>query len=103
MFCVVNVTVPDEEIANKISEALVEKKLAACVAATKEIRSTYSWQGKVESEGEILLIIKTKKSLFTELKKTIKELHPYEVPEIIALPIIDLDEDYAAWMQGNLI
>lgn len=102
MFCILNVTVPDAQTADKISKVLIDKRLAACVSATKEIKSTYRWQGNVESENELLLIIKTQKSFFSELKKVIKENHPYEVPEIIALPIIDVDEDYAAWMQESM-
>lgn len=102
MFCLLNVTVPDKETADKITKVLLDKRLAACVGTTKEILSTYRWQGRIESEQELLLTIKTRKSFFPELSKTIKDLHPYEVPEIIALPIIDIEEDYANWMQESL-
>lgn len=95
---VVYITAPNEEEAAKIAHALVEGKLAACVNIVKNIRSIYSWQGKIEDEAEVLMIVKTKKSLFNSLSAKVKELHSYTVPEVIALPIIDGIEDYLKWL-----
>ncbi len=95
---VVYITAPNEEEAAKIAYALVEGKLAACVNIVKNIRSIYSWQGKIEDEAEVLMIVKTKKSLFNSLSAKVKELHSYTVPEVIALPIIDGIEDYLKWL-----
>ncbi len=94
----VYITAPNEEEAAKIAHALVEGKLAACVNIVKNIRSIYSWQGKIEDEAEVLMIVKTKKSLFNSLSAKVKELHSYTVPEVIALPIIDGIEDYLKWL-----
>jgi periplasmic divalent cation tolerance protein len=96
---VVFITASDEEEASKISKALVETKLAGCVNIIKDIRSIYSWQGKIEDEKEVLMIVKTRKPLFDSLMKKVKELHSYAVPEIIALPIIQGSEDYLKWLK----
>lgn len=102
MFCLVNITVPDNEIAEKIAAKLIDKRLAACVNCIDNVRSTYRWQGKIESEDEKLLVVKTRKEFFTDLCELVKEIHPYEVPEIIAIPIVDIDESYTQWMQESL-
>lgn len=96
---VVFITVSNEEEAVKIARALVEARLAACVNIVKDIRSIYSWQGKIEDESEVLTIVKTKKSLFEALSAKVKELHSYTVPEIIAFPIIEGSEDYIKWLR----
>lgn len=96
---VVFITASDEEEASKISKALVEAKLAGCINIIKDIRSIYSWQGKIEDEKEVLMIAKTRKPLFDSLMKKVKELHSYTVPEIIALPIIQGSEDYLKWLK----
>ncbi len=96
---IVFITSPNEDEAVKIAKALVEAKLAACVNIIKNIRSIYRWQEKVEDETEVLLIAKTQKKLFSALSKKVKELHSYEVPEIIALPIIEGSEDYLKWLK----
>ncbi len=96
---VVFITVSNEEEAAKIARALVEARLAACVNIVKDIRSIYSWQGKIEDESEVLTIVKTKKSLFEALSAKVKELHSYTVPEIIAFPIIEGSEDYIKWLR----
>ncbi len=96
---VVYITVPNEEEAARIARALVEARLAACVNILKDIRSIYSWQGKIEDESEVLMIVKTKKSLFKVLSAKVKKLHSYTVPEIIALPIIEGLEDYLKWLK----
>lgn len=96
---VVYITVPNEEEGVKIARSLVEEKLAGCINIVKDIRSIYSWQGKIEDEPELLLIVKSQRHLFNKLKDKVKELHSYTVPEIIAIPIIEGSEDYLNWLQ----
>ncbi|OGW23729.1 MAG: cytochrome C biogenesis protein CcdA [Nitrospirae bacterium GWC2_42_7] len=97
-YIVVFITAPKEEDAAKIAKELVESRLAACVNVVKNVRSIYRWQGKIEDDSEVLMIVKTKKSLFDKLMKKVKELHSYSVPEIIALPIIEGSPDYLKWL-----
>lgn len=96
---VVFITTSNEDEAAKIARALVEARLAGCVNIIKDIRSIYSWQGKIEDEPEVLMIVKTQKALFDNLSKKVKELHSYTVPEIIALPIVEGSEDYLKWLR----
>jgi periplasmic divalent cation tolerance protein len=96
---VVFITASNEDEAARIAKALVEAKLAGCVNIIKNIRSIYSWQGKVEDETEVLMIVKTQKSIFDSLMKKVKELHSYTVPEIIAMPIVKGSEDYLKWLR----
>lgn len=96
---VVFITASDEDEAAKIAKALVEARLAGCVNIIKDIRSIYSWQGKIEDEKEVLMVVKTQKPLFGPLTEKVKELHSYAVPEIIALPIIHGSEDYLKWLK----
>lgn len=96
---VVYITASGEEEAVKIARILVEERLAACVNILKDARSIYRWQGKIEDEKESLMIIKTRKELFDPLKKRVKEIHSYTIPEIISLPIIEGSEDYMKWLK----
>lgn len=96
---VVFITASNEDEAAKIARTLVEARLAGCVNIIKNIRSIYSWQGKIEDEAEVLMIVKTQKPLFDALMKKVKELHSYTVPEIIAMPIIEGSEDYLKWLK----
>jgi periplasmic divalent cation tolerance protein len=98
---VVYITAPNEEEAAKIAKAVVEERLAACVNIVKGIRSIYSWQGKIEDDPEVLMIAKTQRNLFETLKKRVKELHSYTIPEIIAMPIIEGSEDYLNWLKES--
>ncbi len=91
-------TIDSEEEAKKIARALVEAKLAACVNIIPKLTSIYKWKGKLCEEEEFLLIIKTSQTRLEELKATFKKLHPYEVPELIACPIIDGLPDYLDWV-----
>lgn len=95
------VTAPNEDEALRIARRLVEGRLAACVNIVRNIRSIYAWQGSVEDEAEVLLIAKSTKALFGELSQTVKELHSYDVPEVIALPIVDGSEAYLQWLQSS--
>lgn len=97
-YIVVFITAPDEGFANKIARLLVEEKLAGCVNIIKDVRSVYFWQGKIEDEPEVLLIIKSKRERFAQLRDRVRSVHSYTVPEIIALPIIDGSEDYLRWL-----
>lgn len=100
-FVVVLITAPNEEEAAKIAKDIVGSRLAACVNIIRNIRSIYRWQGKIEDEGEVLMLVKTRKELFNDLQKRIRELHPYAVPEIIALPIIEGFEGYLGWLRDE--
>lgn len=97
-FIVVLVTAPTEEEAVKIANTLVGEKLAACANIIKGVRSIYFWQGKVEDDSEVLMVIKTRASLFEKLSKRVNELHPYDVPECVALPIADGLKPYMDWL-----
>lgn len=100
-FGVVLVTAPSEEEAETIARTLVEKQLAACVSITK-INSVYRWEGEVCFDSEWQLIIKTDLNNFDSLATKIQEIHSYEVPEIIALPIIKGSESYLNWITENI-
>jgi len=96
---IVLITAPSEDEAAKIARALVESRLAGCVNIIKNIRSIYSWEGKIEDEKEVLMIAKTRKKLFKALSKKVRELHSYTVPEIIAIPIVEGSPDYLKWLK----
>jgi periplasmic divalent cation tolerance protein len=94
------VTAPSGKIAVKISQSLIKEKLAACVNIIPKIRSFYTWKNKLCDDKEVLLIIKTNKKLFNKLSKHITSLHPYQTPEIIALPIAAGNRPYLAWLKS---
>lgn len=98
MHIVVLVTASSKEEANKIARGLLEEKLAACVNIVSGLESRFWWQGKIDSAKEVLLIIKTRKTLFNKLAKKVKSLHSYTVPEIIAFPIISGSKAYLDWI-----
>jgi periplasmic divalent cation tolerance protein len=98
---VVFITAPTDEEAALIAKSVVESKLAACVNIIRSIRSIYSWQGKVEDDNEVLMIVKTRQELFESLSARVKELHSYDVPEVIALPIVKGSEDYLTWLRDS--
>ena len=89
-----------QETAHSIAESLVSKKLAACVNIINSVESVYQWQGKIEHEKEYLLLIKTQRTLFSQLKEAVQQLHPYELPEIIAVPIELGEENYLKWIES---
>ena len=95
---VVLITASSEEEAHKIAELLVNEKKAACVNILPGVDSLFWWEDKLESARESLLLVKTKASLFPEIVELVKRTHSYEVPEIIALPIISGNEDYVKWL-----
>ncbi len=96
---VILVSASSEIEAEKIANKLVEDKLAACVSIIPNMRSIYTWEGKIEKSDEYLMIIKTRGELFDRVKTAIKELHSYKIPEIISLSIDHALEDYVRWIQ----
>jgi periplasmic divalent cation tolerance protein len=95
---IVLITAGSEEEAHKIAELLVNGKKAACINIVPRVDSVFRWEGKLDSARESLLLVKTKASLFSEIVEMVKRMHSYEVPEIIALPIIGGSEDYLKWV-----
>ena len=95
-------TVGSEEQAAKLARALVERRLAACVNVVSSVRSFYQWKGKLEDEGELLLLMKTRADRYPALEKAVHELHPYEVPELIVLPIESGSAAYLGWVDENV-
>ena len=99
---IVYCTVPNEEVAQAISRILVMEGLCACVNQVPKIVSYYLYEGEFCEDDELLLIIKTSQVNYLALEKRIKELHPYEVPEIIATPLSEGSSEYLSWMQSSL-
>jgi periplasmic divalent cation tolerance protein len=90
------------EEAERIARALVSKRLAACVNLLPAVRSIYRWKGAVEDAQETLLVIKSSRTLFDELRAEIEKLHSYEVAEVVAIPIVDGSEAYLEWLGREL-
>jgi len=99
-FRVVLCTFPSTRLAGEVATTLVTEHLAACVSIS-EVVSIYAWKDELQNEPEALAVIKTSAHRFEALAKRINELHPYEVPEIIALPILDGHAPYLAWLAAN--
>jgi periplasmic divalent cation tolerance protein len=95
---VVYCSCPDEAVAGRLAAALVADKLAACVTRTAALRSTYSWEGAVCDTPEVLLTIKTQVSRYPALEARIRALHPYELPEIMAVPVVAGSAGYLEWV-----
>ena len=100
-FIVILVTTSSEEEGRKIAQALIEKRFAACVNLIKDLESIYRWKGEISDEKEVLMMIKTRKKLFRSVEDEVRKLHSYEVPEIIALPIISGSKDYLYWIDSE--
>ncbi len=100
-YYVVLITAPVEK-GEEIARFIVERKLGACVNIVPQVRSIYWWQGKVEEDGESLLVVKTSAERFPKLVEEVKKIHPYTVPEIIALPIAEGNGDYLKWIDESL-
>lgn len=98
---VVYCTCPDQVVAERIAEAVVSERLAACVNLIPGMTSIYRWEGQIQRDAELLLIIKTRCSVYPKLEARIIELHPYRVPEIIALPMQAGSAAYLAWIADN--
>jgi periplasmic divalent cation tolerance protein len=98
-FIVVFITVDSPVTAQKMMDKLLAERKAACVNIIPKVESHYRWQGKIESDDELLLIVKTRITLLDEIITLVKENHPYTVPEIIALPIVGGNADYLQWIE----
>ncbi len=95
------VTVPPA-VAESLAETIVREKLAACVNIVSAVKSIYWWQDEIQCDEEALLVIKTVEDMVPKLIQRIDTVHPYEVPEVIALPIVQGHENYLAWIDGSL-
>ena len=98
----VTTTLPDREAANRLGRRLVEERLAACAQVVGPVSSVYWWQGEVESAGEWYCHLKTTASRVDALIARIRDMHPYETPEIVALPIAEGDEAYLRWIADSV-
>ena len=96
---IILVTAGSEGEAEKIAQTLVEERLAACVNIISPIRSIYRWEGKTQDDREWLLVIKTERKHFADVEARVKSLHSYQVPEVIALPVVDGSERYLEWVK----
>ena len=99
---VVFVTCPTKRIAHRLTRALLERRLVACVNILPSVESLFWWEGRIDKASEFLLLIKTRRSCFEALRQTVCRLHPYETPEVIALPIILAHRPYVEWIQQSL-
>ena len=97
-YIVVLITVGSLEEARRIGDALISQRKAACVNIIPQINSLFRWEGKIEEDRENLLLVKTRAELFPEVVDAVKSVHSYDVPEIIALPIIKGNQDYLTWI-----
>ncbi len=100
-YFVVLITCPVEK-GEEIAQLIIKDRLGACVNVVQEVSSIYWWKGKIERDRESLLVVKTSAERLSELTERVKEVHPYTVPEIIALPIIAGNEDYLEWIEESL-
>lgn len=91
-------SLPDQETAQRVARTLVEQRLAACVSVLASCKSVYRWRGAVEDATEVPLLIKTSAARYAELESVLRSLHPYELPEIIAVPILHGSTAYLDWI-----
>lgn len=99
-FCLVLSTCPDDSTARALAESLVTERLAACVNIVPGLRSIYRWEGRIESAEECLLIAKIRRSVFDDVSTFLDQRHPYEVPEIIAVPVEAGSSAYLQWLSA---
>ena len=95
---VVLTNLPDRESAKALARALVERRLAACVNVGAAVESIYHWQGQIETEIEVPIAIKTRQVLYSKVEAAIREIHPYELPEVVAVPITNASAAYLDWI-----
>lgn len=98
---VVLITAPNEEEASTLAKAVVGARLAACVNIVRSVRSIYRWKGAIEDDQEVLMVVKTRRNRISQLTAKVKQLHSYDVPEVIALPIIGGSQDYIQWLHES--
>jgi len=101
-YIVVFMTVPDKKEATKIAHSLLKERLIACANIVGPVSSLFWWEGKIDKANEFLVIMKSRKNLFKKLSERVKELHSYEVPEVIALPVIEGLPSYLNWLGASL-
>jgi periplasmic divalent cation tolerance protein len=101
-YLLVLTTIGSEDDAARLGKTLVEKQLVACVNILGPVRSVFTWKGKLEDDSERLLLMKTRSDRYPELEATLRELHPYEVPEVIAVPIEQASGAYLSWIDESL-
>ena len=101
-FIKVITTLPSKEKAEEIGRLIIERSLAACVQISGPIESLYWWNRKIETSQEWVLILKTKKKLYKEVETLIKKVHPYRIPQIIAVSIVEGDSDYLSWIKEEV-
>ena len=99
---IVFVTAPSVDEANRLADMLVDKRLAACVQIMREMSSVFRWQGKVETQREVLLIAKTLSSKFAEIEREVVKLHSYETPEIVAVELSAGSVPYLEWLRASV-
>lgn len=97
--CAAFVTCPNDKVAKDLARGIVESKLAACVSIIPAITSVYEWQGKIQEDSEVLLMIKTRSSKVPDLTQYVRANHPYEVAEVISLPIDQGNPPYLKWIR----
>uniref|UniRef100_A0A1B6FXF1 Uncharacterized protein n=2 Tax=Cuerna arida TaxID=1464854 RepID=A0A1B6FXF1_9HEMI len=102
LFSVVYITAPTQEVAKKIARGLVENQLAACVNIVPGITSIYKWEGKIEEDSELLLMVKTRTQKIVELTAYVKANHPYSVPEVISTPIESGHDLYLKFLNDSI-
>lgn len=102
MYAFIYITTSSKEESKKIGETLVEEKLAACVNIVASIESIYLWKGEIEHDDESLLIVKTKQDNIDKIIKRVKEIHSYETPAILAIPIIGGSKDYLDYLDSEI-
>ena len=95
-------TCPDEATAQQIAESLVNERLATCVNRLPGVQSTYVWNGQLQNDSEILLVIKSTAARIPELEARLKALHPYELPELVVLPVTGGNEAYLGWVRQGV-
>jgi periplasmic divalent cation tolerance protein len=99
---VVFITAPNKDEAKRLASALIGSELAACVQILPEMESIYRWQGAIEQQSEILILAKTTSAKFAELEREVRLLHTYDVPEILALPVVAVSQPYLEWLNKTL-
>ncbi len=99
---VVLMTAASSDEASRIARMLVEKHLAACVQILPQMESVYRWRGEVQSEKEVLLLVKTTKTRFDELEAEVRAIHSYETPEIVALSVVAISKPYLTWLRESI-
>jgi len=92
------ITCPSAEVAEEIASRLVDERLAACANVFGDVQSVYRWQGRIEKEREVALLVKTREEFFDDLAARVESLHPYDVPAVIGVPVVCVNKGYGEWL-----